>query len=412
MGGNTVRENLSLRCLFVLAALIGAAVTPTSFASADEDGGVKIGVLNDSSSVYASVGGLPLVTAAKMAVEDFGGQVLGKPIEVVSGDTQLKPDIASGIARKWMDEDHVDMITDLVSTNIALAVKALANERKKVLIATSPASSILTGKECSPYLSHWTYDTYSNALSLGSALLAEGGKKWFILSQDTVTGTVTEKDLSDFLTAHGGSVVGVVRAPVDGTDFSSYLLQAQASGADVLAVLPAGNAGVSVLKQAREFGLPQSGMKIVSFFMMPDDVKALGLDSAQGLYFTTAFVWNLNDETKAFSERFLKRTGKMPNMNMVGTYSAVRHYLEAVKAAGTKDADAVMAKMRELPVKDVFTKDGTLRADGRMAHSMFVVQVKSLSASTGEWDLFKVVSEVPTEQVVRPLKDGGCPLVK
>jgi branched-chain amino acid transport system substrate-binding protein len=390
----------------VLLSIVSIAV-----ASADDKKPVKIGVLGDYTSVYASVGGQALFEAAKMAVEDFGGKVLGMPIEVISGDTQLKPDIASTIARRWLDEENVDVITDMPSTNIAYAVTALANERKRILLATSPASSSITGEKCSPYLAHWTYDTYSNAVSLGNVLLKEGAKKWFILSQDSVTGTVTEKDLTDYVKANGGKIVGTVRAPVTASDFSSFLLQAQTAGPDVIAILPAGNASVTAIKQAAEFGLTQAGVKLVSFFMMPDDIRAIGLKEAQGLYFTTAFPWDLNEDTQKFSDRFLKRTGKKPNMNMAGTYSAVTHYLEAVKAAGTKDADAVMKKMREMPVNDVFTRDGKLRIDGRMAHSMYVVKVKPPAQSKDEWDIMQVVSEVPTEIAVRSLGAGGCPLV-
>jgi branched-chain amino acid transport system substrate-binding protein len=393
----------------ILAASLGLTVAG---AFADDTKPVKIGVLGDFTSIYAGVGGPALFEAAKMAVEDFGGSVLGKPIEVISGDTQLKPDIASTIARRWLDEENVDVITDMPSTNIAYAVTALANERKKVLLVTSAASSSITGEKCSPYVTHWTYDTYSNAVSLGKVLLDEGAKKWFILSQDSVTGTVTEKDLTDYVKANGGKIVGTVRAPVTANDYSSFLLQAQAASPDVIAILPAGNASVTIIKQASEFGITQAGTKLVSFFMMPDDVRAIGLKDAQGLYFATAFPWDLNADTQKFSEHFLKRTGKKPNMNMAGTYSAVTHYLKAVKAAGTKDADAVMKKMREMPIKDVFTADGKLRIDGRMAHSSYVVKVKQPAQSKGEWDIMQLAGEVPTGVAVRPLESGGCPLVK
>lgn len=378
---------------------------------ADDGLPVKVGVLGDYTSVYASVGGEALLEAVRMAVEDTG-DVLGKPVEIIWADTQLKPDIASNTARQWFDQENVDVIVDLPSTAMTLAVGDLANERKKIVLATSAASSIITGERCSPYVAHWTYDTYSNAKSISNALINDGGAKWFILSQDSVTGTATEADLSKFVADFGGEIVGTVRAPMDASDYSSFLIQAQASGADVLAVLPAGSAGVTAVKQAAEFGLPQSGMKLMSFFMMPDDVKAIGLEEAQGLYLTTAFVWDRTEETAEFSDLFLKRTGKKPNMNMAGTYSAVRHYLAAVNAAGTKDADVVMAKMRETPVDDVFTDAGTLRVDGRMEHSMFVVQVKAPDASTGEWDLFSIVQEVPADVATRPLTEGGCPLVQ
>jgi len=402
-----LRGLLSSVFLFTFGCLASA-----SGARADDTGPVKIGVLGDFTSVYASVGGPALLEAAKMAVEDAGGTALGKPIEVLSGDSQLKPDIATGIARRWFDEDKVDMITDIPSTNIAFAVTPIAAERKKILLVTSASGSAIAGERCSPYVALWTYDSYSNAVSMGDVLLKEGAKKWFILSQDTVTGAGAEKDLKTYVEAHGGKIIGVVRAPVAGTDFSSFILQAQSAAPDVVVVLQAGSAGVTAIKQAVEFGLPQSGIKLVSYFMQPDDVRSLGLETAQGLYFVSAFFWDLNDETKQFSDRFLKRTGKKPNANMVGTYSAVKHYIAAIQAAGTKDSDTVMQKMREMPVSDVFTKNGELEIDGRMAHSTYVLQVKKPSESTGEWDLLKLIREVPKDIAVRSLADSGCPLVK
>jgi branched-chain amino acid transport system substrate-binding protein len=378
---------------------------------ADDSLPVKIGVLGDYSSVYASVGGEALLEAVRMAVEDTG-DVLGKPVEIISADTQLRPDIASTTARQWFDQDNVDVIVDLPSTAMTLAVAELAREQRKIILATSAASSIITGENCSPYVAHWTYDTYSNAKSISSALIDQGASKWFLLSQDNVTGTATGSDLSRFVNEFGGEIVGTVRVPVDANDFSSFLVQAQSSGADVLAILPAGVAGVTAIKQAAEFGLPQMGMKMMSFFMMPDDVRAIGLEEAQGLFMTTAFVWDRTEETAEFSNRFLDRVGKKPNMNMVGSYSAVRHYLAAVEAAGTKDADMVMAKMRETPVNDVFTDAGELRIDGRMEHSMYVVQVKSPEESSGEWDLFNFIEEVPADVATRSLGEGGCPLVE
>jgi branched-chain amino acid transport system substrate-binding protein len=402
----TIIRRLIGSLTLAIGLIMGTAV------SADDTKGVKIGILGEFSSIYSSVGGQALLEAAKMAVEDFGGQVLGKPIEVVSGDAQLRPDIASTIARQWFDQDNVDVIADMPSTNVTLAVAELANERKRVLLSTSASSSVISGEKCSPYVAQWTYDTYSNASALGKTLISEGAKNWFILATDSVTGTVQTKDVTNYVTAHGGKIVGTVRAPIDATDYSSFLVQAQSANADMILIGPGGAAGVSVIKQANEFGLVQAGIKLASITMQTDDVKAAGLQDAQKMYFVTAFVWDKDDETKAFSERFLKRTGKKPNMNMVGTYSAVLHYLKAVQAAGTKDADAVMAKMREMPINDVFTHNGILRKDGRMAHSTYVVQVKTPAESTGEWDLYKLVKEIPVEEAVRPVNETGCPLVK
>ena len=395
---------------WLLGTVFAAALMATPALAADQRA-VKIGVLGDYSSAYSNVGGKFLLKAVKMAVEDFGGTMFGKPIEIVNGDTQLKPDVALSIARQWFDEG-VDMITDIPSTNIAFAVDPLAEQRNKIVLVTSAASSDITGAKCSPNVAHWTYDTYSVARSSASVLMDRGAKTWYFLNQDTATGIAAERDVTQVVVEKGGSVLGSVKAPVTASDFSSFILQAQSSNPDVYAFAPAGTAGVTAIKQAVEFGLLKGKSKLVSIFMMPDDVKAIGLETAQGLIYATAFDANLNAETKAFSQRFQKRAGKTPNMNMVGSYSAVLHYLRAVKAAGDKDTATVLAKMRELPVKDVFTQDGHLRIDGRMSHSMYVVQVKTPAESTDEWDLSKVIATVPASVAVRPLNAGGCPLVK
>lgn len=388
----------------VLALGIGTAeaADPATF---------KIGVLGDYSSAYSAVGGKYVLEAAKMAAEDFGGSVLGRKIELLPGDTQLKPDVASTIARQWFDEG-VEAITDLTSTNITFAVTPLAEQRGKVLLVTSAASSDITGAKCSPVVAHWTYDTYGEARSSGSALIEQGAKTLFFLNQDTVTGQAVERDMTQVFQERGGKVVGSVAAPVAATDFSPFILQAIGAKADVYTFAPAGSALVTAVKQAREFGLTRNGGKIVGVFMMPDDVKAIGLETAQGLLYATAFDPDLNDQTRAFTKRFLERAGKIPNMNMVGTYSAVLHYLQAVKAVGSTDAAPVMAKMRETPVHDVFTDDGHLRIDGKMAHSMYLVQVKSPAESRNEWDLTKVIATIPAGVATRPLNAGGCPLVK
>lgn len=395
---------------FLLGTIFAGALATTPVLAADQSA-VKIGVLGDYTSAYSNVGGRFILEAVKMAVEDFGGKMFGKPIEIMNGDTQLKPDMALSIARQWFD-DGVDMITDIPSTNIAFAVDPLAEQRNKIVMVTSAASSDITGTKCSPNVAHWTYDTYSVARSSASVLMNRGAKTWYFLNQDTATGIAAERDITQVVVEKGGKVLGSVKAPVTASDFSSFILQAQASDADVYALAPAGTAGVTAIKQAVEFGLLKSKSKLVSIFMMPDDVKALGLETAQGLIYATAFDANLNDDTKAFSQRFLKRAGKTPNMNMVGSYSAVLHYLRAVQAVGGKDTAMVMAKMREMPVKDVFTQDGHLRIDGRMSHSMYVVQVKTPAESVNEWDLSKVIATVPASEAVRPLNAGGCPLVK
>ncbi|MDB5512880.1 MAG: transporter permease, partial [Enterovirga sp.] len=315
-------------------------------------------------------------------------------------------------ARQWFDQDGVDVVTDLPTSAMTFAVSDLAKERKKIVLATSASSSDITGPRCSPYVAHWVYDTYSIAHSTASALVKQGAKTWFFISQDTVAGTISEKDVTDVIIASGGKVLGSVRVPNNSNDYSSFIVQAQGSKADVIVYSVAGADAVRAVKQAAEFGVMKGGQKMTGVYTMPDDIKAMGLEVAQGLVYATAFDWNINDETRAFSRKFLARTGKMPNMNMAGSYSAVLNYLKAVKSAGSKDADKVMATLREMTIDDVFVKGGKLRADGRMAHGMYVMEVKAPSASTGEWDLAKVIAEVPTDVAVRPLTAGNCPLVK
>ncbi len=372
---------------------------------------VKIGVLGDFSTAYASVGGPALLEGVKMAAED-AGSILGKPVEVVSADTQLKPDIASAIARKWYDAQGVDVITDLPTSAMTFAVMDIARERKKVVLATSASSSDITGSHCSPYVAHWTYDTYSVAHSTPTVLAKQGAKTWFFISQDTVAGAVSERDFTEVIKGVGGTIVGSVKVPNNTDDYSSFLLQARDSKADVIIYSVAGTDAVRVVKQAAEFGVMQGGQKMTGVYTMPDDIKAMGLDIAQGLIYATAFDWNLNNDSRAFSKRFLARTGKMPNMDMAGSYSAVLNYLKAVQAAGTKDADRVMATLRSMTFNDPFVQGGTLRVDGRMVHGMYIMQVKSPGRSSGEWDLAQVIADVPADVAVRPLSEGHCPLVK
>jgi branched-chain amino acid transport system substrate-binding protein len=374
-------------------------------------GAVKIGVLGDYSSAYASVGGTALLEGVKMAIEDVGGQALGRPVELVYADCQLKVDVGVNIARRWFDVEDVDAVIDIPHSGITFAVSDLALPRRKIVLATSAVSSDITGTKCSPYIAHWTFDTYGIANSTAWALVKSGALKWFFVTMDTVAGTAIERDATAVLTAGGGKVVGSVRVPTNTPDFSSFLLHAQTSGADVLFFSVAGADAVNLVKQASEFGLSNS-MRIAGSFTMPDDVRGMGLRIAQGLIYSAAFEWNLNDETRAFSKRFLARAGKVPNMNMAGSYSAASHYLKAVQKAGSKDADLVMSTMRETPINDAFARNGRLRADGKMEHGMYVMQVKKPSESTSEWDIAKLIAEIPANVATRPLAEGGCPLVK
>ena len=405
--------NIRRRSLIqVGASALGAvALAKPTILRAQVTDAVKVGVLGDFSTAYASVGGPALLEGVKMAAED-AGPILGKPVEVVSADTQLKPDVASAIARKWYDAQGVDVITDLPTSAMTFAVMDLARERKKIVLATSASSSDITGSHCSPYVAHWVYDTYSIAHSTPTALAKQGAKTWFFISQDTVAGAVSEKDITEVIKGAGGTVVGSVKVPNNTDDYSSFLLQAKDSKADVIVYSVAGTDAVRAVKQAAEFGVMKDGQKMTGVYTMPDDIKSMGLDIAQGLIYATAFDWNLNDDSRAFSKRFLARTGKMPNMNMAGSYSAVLNYLKAVKAVGTKDADQVVAKLRAMTFNDPFVKGGMLRVDGRMVHGMYVMQVKSPSDSTSEWDLARVIADVPADVAVRPLAAESCPLVK
>jgi branched-chain amino acid transport system substrate-binding protein len=399
-------------CRIMRAALAAGLTAFVISPSLAQQAPLKIGVLSDFSSVYSDIGGQGNVEATKMAIEDFGGQMFGKPIDMVSADVLNKPDVASTIARKWWETEGVDMIIDLPTSATALAVMELSKQYEKIMIVTDAASSDITGKSCSPYTAHWTYDTYSNAHTVGSAIVKNGGDSWFFLTADYVFGHSIERDTGDVVRAAGGKVLGSVKHPLNTADFSSFLLQAQASKAKIIGLANGGGDTINAIKQAGEFGIVAGGQNLAAIVMFISDVHSLGLKLAQGLIITEAYYWDLNDKTRAFGKRFMERVKRMPTMNQAATYSATLHYLKAVQAAGTKDTKTVMAKMRELPVKDAFTDNGVLREDGRMVHSMYLFQVKKPEESKGPWDYYKLLAEVPADQAFRPLKDGGCPLVK
>ncbi|MBR0853464.1 ABC transporter substrate-binding protein [Bradyrhizobium liaoningense] len=398
-----------IAALMSAAALLSAALITPARAQQTP---LKIGVLSDFSSVYSDIGGQGNVEATRMAIEDFGGQMFGKPIDMVSADVLNKPDVASTIARKWWETEGVDMIIDLPTSATALAVMELSKQYEKIMIVTDAASSDITGKSCSPYTAHWTYDTYANAHTVGSAIVKNGGDTWFFLTADYVFGHSVERDTGDVVKTAGGKVLGSVKHPLNTADFSSFLLQAQASKAKIIGLANGGGDTINAIKQAGEFGIVAGGQNLAAIVMFISDVHSLGLKLAQGLIITEAYYWDLNDKTRAFGKRFLERVKRMPTMNQAATYSATLHYLKAVQAAGTKDTKTVMAKMRELPVRDAFTDNGVLREDGRMVHSMYLFQVKKPEESKGPWDYYKLLAEVPADQAFRPLKDGGCPLVK
>lgn len=374
--------------------------------------GVKIGILNDQSGVYADFGGKWSIEAAKMAIEDFGGSVLGQKIELVSADHQNKPDLASSIARRWYDVEGVDMITDLTTSSVALAVQGIAAEKKKIDIVVGAASSDLTGKACTPYGFHWAYDTHALAVSTGGALVKTGGDSWYFITVDYAFGHALEKDTSNVITAAGGKVIGHVLYPLGAADYSSYLLQAQSSKAKIVGLANAGQDTINSVKQAAEFGIVAGGQRLAALLLTLAEVHGLGLQAAQGLVLTESYYWDLNDRTRAFGERFFKRTGRMPNMIQAGVYSATLQYLKAVKAAGTKDADAVAKKLKELPVNDAFTANGHVQANGRMVSDLYLFEVKKPSESKRDWDYYKLLATVPGSEAYPTAANSGCPLTK
>ncbi len=392
------------------AAAIGALLTGAARA---DDTTVKLGVLNDMSGVYADISGPGSVVAAQMAAEDFMAKNKGFKVEVVGADHQNKPDVGASIARKWYDQENVDAVMDVTTSSVALAVSDITKEKNKIFLVSGGGTSDLTGAKCSPNTVHWTYDTWALANGTGSALTKQGGSPWFFITADYAFGAALERDASAAVKAAGGKVAGSVKHPLSNTDFSSFLLQAQSSGAKVIGLANAGNDLITAVKQASEFGITQGGQQLAGLLIFSSDVKALGLQAAQGLVLTDAFYWDLNDDTRAFSKRFgAKFNGKMPTSAQAGVYSSAMHYLNAIKDAKTKDAPKVMEQMRATPINDPLFGKGEIRIDGRATHPMYLLKVKKPVDSKGEWDLFEVVSTIPANEAFRPLKDGNCPLVK
>ncbi len=390
---------------FVAAALIaGAAQAQTS---------VKIGVMNDMSGLYADLTGPGSVVAARMAVEDFGAAAKGLKVEILGADHQNKPDIGSNIVRTWIDVDKVDVIVDVPTSSVALAVSQIVKEKNKVFLVSGAAASDLTGKACTPNTIHWTYDTWALANGTGKAIVKTGGDTWFFLTADYAFGHALERDTAAVVEANGGKVLGKVRHPFPGTDFSSFLLQAQASKAKIVGLANAGGDTVNSIKQAAEFGIVQGGQKLAGLLVFISDVKALGLQTAQGLIFTEAWYWDANDVNREFAKKFAAQNkGIYPSMIHAGVYSAVTHYLKAVEALKSDaDGKAVVAKMKDTPTDDKLFGKGTVRADGRKIHPMYLFEVKKPQESKGPWDLYNLRATIPAEEAFRPLKEGGCPLV-
>jgi branched-chain amino acid transport system substrate-binding protein len=373
---------------------------------------VKIGVLNDMSSLYVDLGGPGAVVAAQMAVDDFGGTVLGKKIEIVSADHQNKPDVGASIARQWFDEQGVSMITDLTTSSVALAVQEVARQKNKIDIVTGAASSDLTGKACSATGIHWVYDTTALANGTGAAVVKAGGDTWFFITADYAFGHALQKDTAAVVEANGGKVLGSVDVPLNTADFSSFLLQAQASKAKIVGLANAGGDTTNSIKQAAEFGLVAGGQSLAGLLLFISDVHSLGLQTAQGLKLTESFYWDQDDQTRAWSKRFFDKTNKEPTMNQAGVYSATLHYLEAVKAAGTLDSAAVMKELKSKPVNDFAVRNGHIQDDGSLVHDMYLYEVKKPSESKGEWDLYKLIATIPGDQAYKRPNGNECPLVK
>ncbi len=392
------------------AASLAAAVAWPATAQEVSDDVVKIGILNDMSGVYADTAGQGSVVAAELAIEDFGDTLLGKPIELISADHQNKADVGSNIAREWYDVQNVDAIMDLTTSSVALAVQGLSREKKKITITTGGGSTEITGGQCSPYGFHWAYNT--RALSQGTAgsLVRGGDDTWFFVTADYTFGDSLQGEATKVIEANGGKVLGAIRHPLSTTDFSSFMLQAQSSGAKVIGLANAGLDTANAVKAATEFGLVQAGQKLAALLITLSEVHGLGGEAAQGLNLTEGWYWDQSEENRAFAKRYMDKFGKMPNMIHVGTYSAVLQYLKAVKEAGTDETEAVAKKLHEMPVEDLFAKKGKVLANGRMVYDMYLFQVKTPDESTGPWDLYKEIATVPGDVAFGTVEDSGCDL--
>jgi branched-chain amino acid transport system substrate-binding protein len=374
---------------------------------------VRIGVLTDMGGALSDLSGAGSVTAVRMAVEDFGGSVLGKPIEVVQGDHQNKADVASSLAREWLDRQGVDMITDLTNSAAALAVVSLAKDKGRIAIVNGAGTTRVTNQDCTPYSVQWAWDTYAMANGTAKAIVKQGGNTWYFLTADYAFGHQSEKDVTEVVVASGGKVLGSSRHPIGTSDFSSFVLQAQQSGAKIIGLANGGADTINAIKAAQEFGLSTSGKQnLAGLAVFITDINSLGLKAAQGLILTAAFYWDRDEDTRKFARRFFERTKKMPTGIQAANYSATMHYLKAIQAAGTDDGAAVMAKMKSMPVNDFFAKNGQIRTDGRMVHDMYLVQVKKPEESNYPWDYYKILATIPGAEAFQPLSQSTCPLVK
>ena len=395
------------------AAAIAAFLAFNASASAEISGDVvKIGVLNDMSSLYADISGPGSVEAARMAIADFGGTVNGKKIELISADHQNKPDIGSAIATQWFDNDGVDVIVDVPTSSVALAVQEVARNKGKVFLISGAAASDLTGKACSPTSVHWTYDTVALANGTGSAVVKAGGDTWFFITADYAFGHALERDTAKVVEDNGGKVLGKVRAPLNTPDFSSFLLQAQSSKAKIIGLANAGGDTINSIKQAAEFGIVEGGQKLAGLLVFITDINSLGLQTANGLQLTEAFYWDQNDGTRTWSKRFMDKMKRQPTMVQAGVYGAIMHYLAAIKATGSDDGLTVVKQMKATPVNDFMTKNGKIREDGTLVRDMYLFEVKKPAESKGPWDYYKQIATIPGEQAFKRPSGNECPLVK
>lgn len=395
-----------------LAVLATLAIGVSGAAAEVSGGGVKIGVPTDYTGTFSGLSGQGGVVAARMAIADFGGRAAGAPVELVTADHQNKADIGSAVVRRWFDQDGVDMVVDVPNSSVALAVQAIAKERSKIVIYAGAGTADLTGKACMPTGFQWVWDTYSVAASTGRAALGEGLKKWYILAADYAFGQTMAADLTKIIKSESGTVVGTAKHPINTPDFASFILQAQATNPDVIALASGGSDTINAVKQFAEFTGGASSTKLVGMAVFISDVHAIGVNSAAGLILTTGFYWDRTPQTREWSQRFFAERGVMPTMAHAGVYSAVLHYLKAVDAAGTDATDKVAAKMREMRVNDIFATDGHIRADGRMVHDMYLAQVKRPNEVKYPWDYYRILKTIPGDETVRPLAESECPLVR
>ncbi|XUO84419.1 ABC transporter substrate-binding protein [Halomonas sp. KM007] len=398
-----------------LAASIAVAATASMMASAAQaeisDGEVRIGYLADMSGTYRDLAGPGGQTAMEMAVADFGGSVNGAPIVIFSADDRNSADVGANTVREWIDQRNVDMVGGLVASSVTIAVTKVLEENNGLGIVSGSAASSITNEHCTPNHIHWVYDTYPLANGTAKAVVEQGGDTWFMLTADYAFGHALEGDVTRVVAVNGGEVVGGVRHPFPTSDFSSYILQAQGSGAKIVGLANAGADTVNAIATASQFGLTQSGQQLAGLLIFLNDVHALGLEATQGLLLTTGWYWDMDDESREWAERYYDQVGRMPTMVQAGIYSSTMHYLKAVEAAGTDDPETVRAQMAEMPVEDFFARNGRIREDGRMVHDMYLAQVKTPEESTGEWDLYNILSTIPTEEAYRPLSESQCSLV-